>query len=676
MLPKHSLLTRLFPVLAITAIMVCSCQSVNLWEFVQDKGFTVNSWLIRFYPGRLDLGHAEPIGAPGVALDTNELLAGNYHVVAIGEYATPLSNVSPDYLGILWGSPAVEVTAREGSGTGAVYSLLTPYRYIRLNTWGDVEKLNGKMVLVMNPDWQAFTNNTANLESGSFYNLCNSAGNIAWDVAGITMDMELPGIYTEDSSDSGVSFKQGDSVPYMTVQGSSQVVPGFESAPVEVDALVAIPGSEVVELKWLDPDGGAAYRRVEITWTPEDGPAQPFIVTSGIGTATISGLNNTTAYTFTLRTVTSAGVYSPGSVVTATPRDSGSLDSSFNPGSGADDWISALLPRPDGSFLIGGMFVSYNSSARIRLAAIHSDGSLDSGFTVGSGADNRVSAIMVQSSGNIVIGGMFMMYDGTAQNYITRVNALGTYDSSFNIGTGANGEIRAIAPHPDDKLVIGGSFTDFNGVSCGNLVRLDQNGGIDPSFNPGTGADAPINEILVQWDGKILVAGEFTHINGTACNRIARLNQDGSLDTGFHSGTGADQVILSIFLHWGGQIMIGGDFQNYDGHAAGRIARLHPDGSLDGSFNSSANAMIYSVVVQEDGRIVLGGTFTAVNGTARNRLARVWSDGSLDIGFDPGTGANDFVYRIVIQQDGRLVIGGAFTTYNGTSRNRIARVWN
>ncbi|HNR29006.1 MAG TPA: tail fiber domain-containing protein, partial [Candidatus Dojkabacteria bacterium] len=107
-----------------------------------------------------------------------------------------------------------------------------------------------------------------------------------------------------------------------------------------------------------------------------------------------------------------------------------------------------------------------------------------------------------------------------------------------------------------------------------------------------------------------------------------------------------------------------------------RIARINSDGSLDTTFNpgSGANDTVTSLAIQTDGKIVIGGNFTTYNGTARNRIARINSDGSLDTTFDPGSGANDTVSFLAIQADGKIVIGGNFTTYNNASRGRIARL--
>ncbi|EKE67204.1 delta-60 repeat domain-containing protein, partial [Oceanibaculum indicum] len=179
-----------------------------------------------------------------------------------------------------------------------------------------------------------------------------------------------------------------------------------------------------------------------------------------------------------------------------------------------------------------------------------------------------------------------------------------------------------------------------------------------------------------QPDGKILIGGRFTSYDGTTRNRIARLNTDGSLDTSFNPGSGADDNIYALVLQPDGKIMIGGNFTSYDGTARNRIARLNANGSLDTSFDpgSGANSTVQTIMLQPDGKILFGGSFSRYDEMARMRFARLNANGSLDTSFDPGNGANNTVYSIAVQPDGKILIGGAFTSYDDKTRNRIARI--
>ncbi|MCE3008589.1 MAG: T9SS type A sorting domain-containing protein [Bacteroidetes bacterium] len=230
-------------------------------------------------------------------------------------------------------------------------------------------------------------------------------------------------------------------------------------------------------------------------------------------------------------------------------------------------------------------------------------------------------------------------------------------------------------------MLIGGDFVPEYNKPYFRIARLNADGSRDVTFNPGTGADGSVNAIVVQSDGKVLIGGQFISYNGVSRNGIARFHADGSLDASFNPGTGTTNgpyggSVKTIALQPDGKVLIGGGFSSYNGTARNRIARLNADGSLDAGFNpgTGANSSINTLVLQSDGKVLIGGDFTTYNGTARNYIARLNADGSLDVGFNPGTGLNGLASAIVIQSDGKVLIGGDFTSYNGSPRGSIARV--
>ena len=119
---------------------------------------------------------------------------------------------------------------------------------------------------------------------------------------------------------------------------------------------------------------------------------------------------------------------------------------------------------------------------------------------------------------------------------------------------------------------------------CPLAARAQGPGSVDTSFDPGSGANDIVRSVATQPDGKVLIGGYFTAVNGVTCNRTARLNANGSLDTGFNSGSGANNIVLSVVVQPDGKILIGGGFTQVNGVTRSRIARLYADGSLDPSF--------------------------------------------------------------------------------------------
>ncbi len=136
-------------------------------------------------------------------------------------------------------------------------------------------------------------------------------------------------------------------------------------------------------------------------------------------------------------------------------------------------------------------------------------------------------------------------------------------------------------------------------------------------------------------------------------------------------------IVYAIVVQPDGKILFGGTFwQQYDGVDRAGIARANTDGSIDTSFDpgNGANGTVYAIYLQSDGRVLVGGAFNQFNGSARLGIARLNANGSLDASFDPGAGANDLVYAVARQSDGKALIGGAFTAYDGVTRNRVARL--
>lgn len=355
------------------------------------------------------------------------------------------------------------------------------------------------------------------------------------------------------------------------------------------------------------------------------------------------------------------------------------VDPSFDPGAGASGWVTRLELQPDGRVLVGGFFTTIDGVPRNRVARLNTDGGLDASFTtLGGGPNDAIYALALQPDGRVLVGGLFTQVDGTPRNRVARLNANGSLDASFNPGTGANNWVFDIALQPDGRAVLAGYFTNYDGTPRNRVVRVNANGSLDGSFNPGTGANDVIYAVAVQPDGRILLGGRFTSFNGTARNRIVRLNADGSVDASFNPGAGADHWVYAIALQPDGRILLGGFFTAFDGVPRGRVARLNADGSLDATFDpgTGANGWVYDVAVQPDGRVLLAGDFTSIDGAPRGRIGRLNGDGSLDTSFDPGTGADGIVLALARQPDGRVLVGGGFSDVAGTARNAIARLYD
>ena len=313
--------------------------------------------------------------------------------------------------------------------------------------------------------------------------------------------------------------------------------------------------------------------------------------------------------------------------------------------------------------------------------------------------NSTVFSTAIQSDGKTLVGGFFTNYGQSGVSNLTRLNADGTLDTDFinNAvvdGTTArfNGNIRSIAIQSDGKILTGGEFIDYdNQTGVNRLIRLNADGTLDTDFRDNAVVDGAtprfndfVSTIAIQSDGKILVGGNFTNYDGqTGVNRLVRLNADGTLDTDFRDNAVVNGTtprfsgeVQSIAIQSDGKILVGGGFISYDGQSGvGHLIRLNADGTLDTDFRDNVvfNNFVSTIAIQSDGKILVGGNFTNYDGqTGVDRLVRLNADGTLDTDFINNAVVNGTTPRfgstirsIAMQSNGKIIVGGQFTNYSG-----------
>lgn len=346
-------------------------------------------------------------------------------------------------------------------------------------------------------------------------------------------------------------------------------------------------------------------------------------------------------------------------------------------GVGFNNSVVQLVPQTDSKIIVAGNFTKFNEMPVSRIARISSIGDLDTSFNTGqTGANNMIKTIAAQSDGKMILGGSFTLYNGATHNRIVRILPGGEIDPAFISAEGCNGQVFVVAVQSDQKILVAGNFTKYKGVTVGRIFRLRPDGNLDTDFNAGLGADATIEAMIIQPDGKILLGGRFNSFNGVSKSRIVRLNSNGEIDSGFLTGTGFDKNIYNLSLQLDGKIIAGGSFLSYNGTAKRRILRLHSNGQIDNSFEIGtgfSNGEVRSILVQPDNRIVVGGTFSGnFNGKSVSRLLRLDSNGFYDSSFS--VNLNSTVFAMQFGSATKLVIGGNFNSVSGVAKHRIAVV--
>lgn len=335
----------------------------------------------------------------------------------------------------------------------------------------------------------------------------------------------------------------------------------------------------------------------------------------------------------------------------------GSLDTTYNPTLTKRGIVNKIAVQPDGKVLIYGDFNRIGGTIKNNFARINSDGTLDPTFDAGSGFDVVPAEINAQADGKILAIGDFTSYDGTSVSRFVRLNSDGSLDTSFSPTFSSS--VVSVVSLANGQILVGGSFATVNGNNQPKLAKLNSDGSLDASFAPVIGSGT-VRSIFVESGGQIIVAGAFSGVNGFNRSNLVRLNSDGSLDTGFNAGSVAaarkaigqpdgkylllqpagisrrnsdgsadgnfqmpaisGDDINTILLQSDGKILVGGSFAS----PRFNFARFLSDGTLDTNFlPASANNKVNALAEQVDGKILIGGNFILVGSVLRSGIGRI-----------------------------------------------------
>ena len=336
----------------------------------------------------------------------------------------------------------------------------------------------------------------------------------------------------------------------------------------------------------------------------------------------------------------------------------------------ANGSIRKAIPQPDGKVIVAGPFSYIGQTQRAGIARLNSDGTLDQTFDSGSGANGSIDHLALQSDGKILIGGVFTSVSGTARAGIARLNANGTLDSTFDPGTGADGEVFRMLVDANNKVVLGGNFGSFNSVARYGLVRLNLDGTVDLAFDaaknftavgpPGPGAIRRVLDFAFYPDGQLIVIGIF---NAGGKFSPVRVAVDGTVDQSFVVQAISNKLVAA---QPDGRVLIG-DGMAYNRN--GSLVRANADGQQDITFQAFVTPR--ALRLQADGRILV---------IDQNEFRRLLYNGSVDPTFtSPQLGSGrpatfPMFAGVEPQDDGRILIYGSFNSVNGIPRVGVARL--
>jgi uncharacterized delta-60 repeat protein/uncharacterized repeat protein (TIGR01451 family) len=273
----------------------------------------------------------------------------------------------------------------------------------------------------------------------------------------------------------------------------------------------------------------------------------------------------------------------------------GEVDLSFNPiddrshgdMSGYNSYVDDIAIQNDGKMIVVGNFTTYNGYDYNRIVRIHPDGSIDTTFNVGSGFDAFVSEVAIQSSGKIIVVGNFTQYNGMSSGCVVRLFPDGSIDNSFNVGTGTTGVIKSMDIDPNGNIFLGGSMSSFNLIPVTDIVKLDSEGNYDSSFDVvgDFGGGSSLIGIHFLSNNKLIAYGQFDDYDLSGLNCIVRLNSDGSLDTSFDTGIDPGWGVTSLYVDTNSDLYIAGSYQSVSGNSSiHHLARFGANGTHDPTF--------------------------------------------------------------------------------------------
>lgn len=387
----------------------------------------------------------------------------------------------------------------------------------------------------------------------------------------------------------------------------------------------------------------------------------------------------------------------------------GSVDTRFNIGSGFNARVTALIHTNDGSgdIVVGGQFSTYQGEIANYIVRLNDDGSIDDlfsagdGFSVGSSLITTIRsfAIADDGTGDLYVGGWFFEYNGTRAKGIVRLDRDGSLDETFVSGEGLGvfgdpnidlygADVIATVGDGSGDVYVTGTFTSYDTNATGNLLRLNSDGSVDTSFNSGSAFDSTIEivksmQVANDGSGDLYVGGSFGSYNGTSTTTIVRINNDGSIDTAFGTGSGFNGEVRSIALSndGSGDVYAAGSFSSYRANMVSNIVRINSDGSYDGNFSTAAgfDSDIDTIALSTEGSIQLyiaGAELAQYADHGFNYVARLDSAAAIDTTFNVGAGFNDRVVDASPSRDGSgdIYACGPFTRYNGQSVNGLVRL--
>lgn len=260
------------------------------------------------------------------------------------------------------------------------------------------------------------------------------------------------------------------------------------------------------------------------------------------------------------------------------------------------------------------------------------DGIQDTTFLIDTNLRHRISAVHFDKNGDVLIAGSFQYVNSLLRVGIARLNSDGAVYTSFKTGAGVKGYVYALAVQADGKIIVGGSLEEYNGQPVKQVIRLFPDGTLDTSFKtPWTltkGLNASswgtVTHIAIDSRNRVVIAGDYTHVDNVARRGILRLNSDGQPDSTFRSTERIYLTLNDLTIDLDDRpLMAGGLYDHRTSTDSTHVARFNSDGSWDNTFRCVVAGKVKGIRVVSRDTMFVFGEFDTVNSVARQNVARL-----------------------------------------------------
>jgi len=356
--------------------------------------------------------------------------------------------------------------------------------------------------------------------------------------------------------------------------------------------------------------------------------------------------------------------------------------------------LTAVALQPDGKLVVAGRFDLFHRHPYNGLVRLDDQGLVDTGFAFWPCVEGTVYAVAIQPDGRIVLGGDFVRVAARARSGLARLNVDGSLDEAFapQLSGQRSSAVRVARVLPDGRIFVGGNFQAVGAHQRGGVARLQANGDLDETFDPGAGVEdgfGVVQDLAPLPEGGVVVAGLFTKFAGHQRPGLVKLEAEGAVNTAFAPALDWSEGLVSVSRvrrQENGRLLIAGRFDRVEGETRAGLARLRETGAADEGFDAGAawgslgHTSVHDLALQPDGQIVIAGDFEQIGTTPRRGLARLLPNGALDDGFDPGlglqwrNGAAGTGISLVLQPNGCVIVAGLFDRLGTEARHLLGRV--